>query len=111
MEMRLEDINKVNKSEDLNLPELTLVEAEAQNFKHYVANELDKRGEISLVELINTKNKKIMSLINLGTQLAITTGNQAEIVKRDKFDVNKHMEMRATMLAEELIKNKKEYLN
>ena len=95
------EINKIqkNETEDLNLPEKTQSELESENFYHYVAEALDRMGEVGLAELIHAKDKKIMPLINLESRKAAITGNQAEIANSEEFDVGKHMKMRAEDLA------------
>jgi len=102
---------KIPEPENLNLPEMTASKAESENFPDYVEEELYKQGEIALAELAHGKNKKIMSVINLETIKFVVTGDQAENFDPQKFDVGEHMKNRAKMVADELIKNKNEYLH
>jgi len=90
----------------LNLPKKSISELEGKNFKHYVIDLLAKKGEAALALLVNDGK------INLGLEQnkAVETGNIAEL-SNDNFDVTDHMTMRAEMFIQELIKNKKEYLN
>jgi DNA-binding ferritin-like protein len=109
MEMRRESINTSNDNEGLNLPEMTVSDLEAtEHFGHYVAEALDKLGEVALADLV--KANKISS-IGLEAKKTANAGNHAEKLNKSDYDVNEFMAMRAEMVAKELIKNKKEHLN
>ena len=96
------------KWENLNLPKKSVSELEAEeHFGHYVAEELDRLHETALAELVR---KDKISIIKLEAKKAANTGNLAER-SNNNFDVVDHMVMRAQMVAEQLIKNKKQYLN
>lgn len=106
MNMEMPNLTPVQPDKKYKLPEKTVSELEGENFENYVLEVLHKKGEHELAMLIG--DGKIS--LGLEAKKAVETGNQAER-SNENFDIGEHMLKRAEMYAEELIKNKKEYLN
>lgn len=88
-------------------PDKTSSELEAEHFAEYISIILRQKGEIALAEMVEN------GAINTGLdkRKAIETGNLAEGVNPNEFDISGHMQMRAELCAAEIIKNKDKYLN
>lgn len=101
------NLQPIEPESKIELPEKTFSELEGKNFSHYVKTILRKENEQALADLI--EQGKIS--LGLEARKAVITGNSAETSNPDDFSVVDHMNKRAQMVAENLIKNKKEYLH
>ncbi|MFH0956031.1 MAG: hypothetical protein V1801_02350 [Candidatus Falkowbacteria bacterium] len=105
--MEMPNLQPIESGPKIKLPEKSVSELEGENFSDYVMEILRKKGEQALANSI--EEGKIS--LGLEAKKAIEAGNQAERSLGDVFDVVDHMTMRAGIVAEELIKKKKEYLH